>query len=94
VIYCLKTRFFSEIFSPRPIRILRLVANRQLRPFSIRSMVKGEMPAMRANSALLSILASRIFLTLFFASILHPFLQSFSGGVPIVNQFTGGCQTN
>jgi hypothetical protein len=49
--------------------ILRLVAKRQRSPLSILSKVRGEMPAKRASSALLNIFASRIFLTLFFASI-------------------------
>jgi hypothetical protein len=34
-------------------------------PLSMRSKVKGEIPAIRASSTLLNILASRIFLTLF-----------------------------
>jgi len=38
---------------------------RQGFPFSMRSIVRGESPAIRASSALLNILASRIFLTLF-----------------------------
>jgi hypothetical protein len=38
-------------------------------PFSIRSMVKGEIPARLANSILLHILASRSFLRLFLFSM-------------------------
>src|SRR5262249_23760428 len=65
----LKTFRHSESLSPKANRILRRVAIRHGIPSSIRSMVKGEIPARLANSALLSILASRTCLRLFPGSI-------------------------
>ena len=56
-------------FESQANRILRRVAIRHGIPFSIRSMVKGEIPARLANSALLSILASRTCLRLLPGSI-------------------------
>jgi hypothetical protein len=67
--YFLKTLYLWETFSPNATRILRRVMIRDGIPFSIRSMVKGEIPARLANSILLHILASRSFLTLFLFSM-------------------------
>jgi len=53
------------IFSPNAKTIFLFVAILQGFPLSMRSKVKGEIPAIRASSTLLNILVSRIFLTLF-----------------------------
>jgi hypothetical protein len=55
----------SEVFNPSAKVIFLLVAILHAMPFSMRSKVSGEIPATRASSALLIILASRSFLTLF-----------------------------
>ncbi len=51
--YSWKTFSRSAVVMPRAKMIFRMVAMRQGAPPSIRLTVKGEMPAFRANSALL-----------------------------------------
>jgi hypothetical protein len=51
--------FFSDIFNPRARVIFLLVAILQAMPLSMRSRVTGDIPALRAHSDLLIILASR-----------------------------------
>ena len=63
--YCLKSCRLWLIFSPNAKRIFLFVAILQGFPLSIRSKVRGEIPAIRASYILLNILATRIFLTLF-----------------------------
>ena len=67
--YCLKSVCFCPMERPKARRIFRFVAMRQSFPFSMRWRVNGEIPAKRASSDLLSIFASRIFLTLLCSSI-------------------------
>ena len=63
--FSLNIFFLSDIFSPRPITILRFVSGLHDIPFSIRVMVRAEMLAVLDSSALLIIKDSLIFLRLF-----------------------------